>query len=123
MREVITLTWLYENWSLLVVIAAVAIIAASWLKKFTALPSEEQLNKVREWLLFAVIMAEKEYQSGTGQLKLRATYNDFLVKFPTLVTVIPFELFSQLVDEALDKMRKLLESNMDIRAYVEGLNE
>ena len=115
--------WLQNNWSLLVVIVAVVILGANWLKRITALPSDEQLNKVREWLLFAVIMAEKEYQSGTGQLKLRATYNDFLVKFPSLVTVIPFELFSQLVDEALEKMRKLLESNMDIKAYVEGLNE
>ena len=87
---------------------------------FLSLPSQTQLNKIKEWLLYAVMIVEKEYSHGTGQLKLRAAYNMFVERFPSLVTVISFELFSKLVDEALVEMKKILETNKDIKAYVSG---
>ena len=34
---------------------------------FVKMPSDKQLNKVREWLLYAVTKAEKELGGGTGQ--------------------------------------------------------
>lgn len=110
--------WLIDNWTLLVVTAAV--LAGVWyiLKRMSSGPSEEQLLKVKEWLLYAVIMAEKELGAGTGQLKLRYVYDMFVEKFPALVSIISFELFSRLVDEALEKMRHLLEYNKDIEDYV-----
>lgn len=112
--------WLIDNWSLLVVILSVVILGIVYVKKFVKMPSEEQIKKVKEWLLYAVIRAEKELGGGTGQLKLRYVYNLFVERFPALVSVIPFELFSLLVDEALEKMRHLLDTNLDIKAYVEG---
>ena len=114
------MTWLINNWSLLVVIACVAGLFLWYTKKFMQLPTETQISKVREWLLYAVIEAEKTYQSGTGRLKLAATYNEFCKVFPGLVTIISFELFSKLVDEALVQMRSLLETNKDIEFYVKG---
>lgn len=113
------MAWWSENWSFLVVVACALGIAFLWVKKFSKLPTEEQMEKIREWLLFAVIEAEKEYQSGTGRLKLVATYSRFCEVFPSLVTVISLETFSCLVDEALDEMRKILATNKDIAAYVE----
>ena len=110
--------WLTENWSLLVVIACFIGVAIFNVRKFTKLPSDEQLTKVKEWLLFCVIIVEKEYSSGTGQLKLRAAYSMFVDKFPTLVSVISFELFSKMVDEALVRMREILETNKDIEYYI-----
>lgn len=111
--------WFANNWSLLVVLAALLGIAVYYGKKFTSLPSDEQLNKVKQWLLYAVITVEKEYQSGTGVLKLRAAYNMFVERFPSLVTLISFELFSQFVDEALVEMRHILETNKDVEAYIQ----
>ena len=114
------MTWLINNWSFLVVIACVLGLIALYTKKFMALPTQQQLSTVREWLLYAVIEAEKCYQSGTGALKLRATYNEFCQVFPNLVAIISFELFSKLVDEALVQMKQLLETNKDIDEYVKG---
>ncbi len=112
--------WLIHNWSLLVVLGVVVGIGIHYVKKFSSLPSEAQLLKVKEWLLYAVMVVEKEYSHGTGQLKLRAAYSMFIDKFPSLVTVISFDLFSKFVDEALVEMRKILETNKDIDAYING---
>lgn len=115
--------FLYDNWSLLLIIAVAVIITARYLQKIYSMPSGEQQKKIKEWLLYAVIMAEKEFQNGTGQLKLRAVYNSFLEKFPSLVAIVSFELFSQYVDEALVEMKRILESNKDIEAYVQGFDK
>lgn len=115
--------WLIDNWSFLVVVASVVIVVIVYIKRFLEIPSNEQLVKVRQWLLYAVIEAEKQYHGGTGELKLRAVYNEFCKVFPSLVPIVSFKLFSALVDEALIKMRHLLETNFDIHYYVEGGNE
>ena len=113
------MAWISNNWSFLVVVACIAALGFFYVKKFANLPSDEQMAKIREWLLFAVIQAEKEYQSGTGRLKLVATYSKFCEVFPSLVTMISLEMFSRLVDDALVEMKKILETNKDIAAYVE----
>ena len=64
--------------------------------------------------------AEKELGGGTGKLKLRQVYDLFVVRFPWLVRVVPFELFSSMVDDALEEMRKMLENNKAVKAIVEG---
>lgn len=112
--------WIIDNWSLLVVISAVCTVAFMYVKKFTTLPTEEQLAKVKEWLLYAVMQAEGEFGGGTGKLKLHYVYDMFVTRFPRLVDVISFELFSKLVDEALEQMRKILETNLDI-TYALGI--
>lgn len=114
------MAWLINNWSLLVVIACVVGLGFWYVKRLRTLPTDAQLSKVREWLLYAVIEAEKYYQHGTGALKLRATYNEFCKVFPSLVNVISFELFSRLVDEALEQMRDILKNNLNIAEYVKG---
>lgn len=110
--------WIIDNWSLLIVILAGVVIVGMYIKKFIDMPSDEQIEKVREWLLYAVIEAEKQFQGGTGQIKLRYVYDMFVTKFPTLVSIISFELFSDLVDDALEQMRHLLETNANIADYV-----
>lgn len=112
--------WICENWSLLVVILAFCTVGLHCYKKFSGLPSEQQLNKIRQWLLFAVLEAEKIYSSGSGQAKLAYVYNLFIERFPALAPTIPFAVFSQMVDEVLEQMRHLLETNESIRKYVEG---
>ena len=108
-----------ENWALIV--ALVAAITAGVVAgiKFYNMPTDKQLSKVKEWLLYAVTMAEKELGGGTGKLKLRYVYDLFLTKFSWLARLITFEQFSVLVDEALEEMKKLLESNKSVQQLVE----
>lgn len=77
-------------------------------------------NKVNEWLKYAVTMAEKELGSGTGQLKLREVYNWFIDQFPVFSKLLPFSIFSKMVDNALEWMRLQLENNDNIRNFIEG---
>ena len=109
-----------DNWPIYVLILAAVVVVGLWIKRFTSLPSAEQQAKIKEWLLYAVIMAEKEFGSGTGKLKLASVYAEFLEVFPDLASIISFELFSSLVDEVLVQMREILETNKDIEAYVEN---
>ena len=83
-----------NNWYILVAAVAAVAVVIWFICKFFKLPRESQIAKVKEWLLFAVTQAEKEFGSGTGQLKLRYVYDMFVTKFPYLVQFISFETFS-----------------------------
>ena len=109
-----------EYWPLILVTLASICVIAYFVYIFIKMPTAKQLEKVKEWLLFAVTEAEKEFGSGTGQIKLRYVYDKFLTKFPYLTSVISFELFSNLVDETLIKFRELLELNKNIQNYVDN---
>lgn len=109
-----------QNWFLMVASLAVTLMCIWIMVDFTRQPKEEQLEKVREWLLYACTMAEAELGSGSGQLKLRLCYDWFLERFPALAKVISFASFSVMVDGALDKMREMLATNSAIRSIVEG---
>jgi len=111
--------WLIDNWSLLVILLAFCFVAYIRFKKLAELPSEEQQAKIKEWLLYAVVLAEKELGSGTGAIKLRYVYSLFVDKFPSIAPVVSFELFSRWVDEVLEQMKHLLDTNLDVKAYVE----
>jgi hypothetical protein len=86
--------------------------------QFSKEPTDKKIQMVKEWLLYAVIQAEKDLGSGTGQIKLRYVWDMFLKTFPALASVVSFEMFSALVDEALEQMKHLLATNKDIEAYV-----
>jgi len=77
-------------------------------------------NKCIEWLKCAVAEVEKYLGSGTGQLKLRKVYDMFIDKFPAFSTIVPFALFSYWVDLALKWFEKQLESNVNVKNFVES---
>lgn len=112
--------WFIENWSLLVVIAAVIFLCAVYCNRFMRLPSDRKIDLVKQWALYVVIEMERIYGKGTGSLKLAAAYDAFIKAFPDLVPLVPFELFSKIIDEALERMRHLLDTNLDIKEYVDG---
>lgn len=114
--------FIMENWPLMVGGLAVVIAAAVAVTRFLGLPTESQLAKVREWLLWAVTEAEKDLGGGTGKLKLRQVYDLFVTRFPWLAKLVSFELFSSMVDDALEEMRDMLETNEAAKAFVEGAN-
>lgn len=111
--------FLYDNWFLIMIVLSAIILAVRTIRIYSKLPSEEQLKKVKAYLLFVVLQCEKELGKGTGKAKLSMAYSMFVEHFPSLVPILPFEVFSRMVDEVLVEMRNLLETNIDIKAYVE----
>lgn len=88
--------------------------------KFVKLGKDKKLEMVNEWLLLAVVQAEKELGGGTGQIKLRYVYDMFIAKFKYFAMMITFEQFSLMVDIALDKMKVMLKDNSQLQNYIEG---
>ena len=93
------------------IIAALALLLGIVVFRFKA--------NVKEWLLWAVTDAENFLGTGTGKLKLRYVYDKCVEKFPAVKYVLPFSVFSVWVDEALILMRKEIEKNPNIAAFVE----
>lgn len=112
--------FLIAYWWLLIIVVAVLAVAGYAVYVFIKMPSNSQITKVKEWLLWAVTEAERELGSGTGQLKLRYVYDMFIVKFPAIAKVISFEAFSLMVDEVLEKFRDLLDKNQSLQNYITG---
>ena len=93
-------------------------IAIAALYYFMTLSKDKQIQMVKNWLLLAVVEAEKALGSGTGQLKLRYVYDLFITRFKYLSLVISFPQFSMLVDEALDTMRNMIANNKQVEQYI-----
>ena len=93
-------------------------VAAYAIYYFMTLSKDKQLQMVKDWLLLAVVEAEKALGSGTGQLKLRYVYDLFISKFKYLSLVISFSQFSLLVDEALETMRSMIANNKQVENYI-----
>ena len=88
---------------------------------FYKMSKEEQVAKVREWLLLAVCEAEKALGSGTGRLKLRMVYGEFVDKFTWVAKFMTFDEFSNMVDEALNEMKVLVQTNEAIKTFIENV--
>lgn len=108
------MNFMVENGLMLFVLALCCIALVLHIMMFFQKPTEEQLTCLKNWLLGAVIEAEKEFGSNTGALKLRSVYDKFVVRLPWLAKLITFEQFSGYVDNALDEMEELLQSNKTI---------
>lgn len=106
-------------WLIVIAVAAVAVAVKVVYNFFASTTKEERYTAIKEWLVYAVAMAEKELGSGTGALKLREVYDKFLTKFPAVVTkAITFATFSKLVDEALITFNNMLKNNKAVKEYV-----
>lgn len=112
--------FLINNWATIFVVIALIGAVFTSAKKFVCQSTEEQIARVKKWLLWAVTEAEKELGSGTGKLKLTSVYDMFVQRFPWVAKVITFERFSALVDEVLEDMRNMLKQNKAVAEYVEN---
>lgn len=119
MKEV--LTWITENWALLVAGVAIVVVAIKGIQSFRNLPTETQISKVKECLLNWVVEAERELGGGTGKVKLSMVYGWFVTAFPILKNFISFETFSVWVDEALEEMENMLSTNENLKTAVQGI--
>ena len=111
-----------ENWAIAVSVVVTVAVAALAIYQFFLLPTDKQKEKVKEWLVWACIEAEKELQSGTGQAKLRRVYNAFIAvrAFSWLAKIISFDTFSAYVSEALAEAKKMIINSESLAVYVYG---
>lgn len=112
--------YIVDNWYIIVGFIAAALAAVLAVRVFWGLPTKAQIAAVKQWLLGAVTEAEKALGGGTGKLKLRQVYDLFVQRFPWIARVVSFETFSGWVDDSLDDMREMLETNEAASAYVAG---
>jgi len=110
--------FLVTYWAEIVWLIAIVVITVVAVKEFIPLSKDEQYEQIKGWLLGAVTLAEKEYGSGTGKIKLSTVYDKFVEKFPWIAKVLTFEMFSKYVDDALVEMRNLLSTNEDVASIV-----
>ena len=110
--------WMVNNWYMIVIAAACVLMVAALVIGFFDLDRDAQIEKVKEWLKYAVLQAEKELKSGTGAAKLSMVYDMFVSRFGWLARVITFAQFSKLVDEALVWLRVQLEHNDNIKEII-----
>ena len=68
----------------------------------------------KNWLVWAVAEAEAVLGSKTGQLKLRYVYDLAVIRFPIMSKILPFAVFSKLVDAALAVMNDMIANNTSI---------
>ncbi len=110
--------FLVTYWAEIVWLIAIAVITVVAVKEFIPLPKDKQYEQIKGWLLGAVTLAEKEYGSGTGKIKLSTVYDKFVERFPWIAKVLTFEMFSKYVDDALVEMRNLLSTNKNVASIV-----
>lgn len=92
------------------IVAVFLVVFTMWLMGF------------KEWLVWAVAEAEKVLGSGTGQLKLRYVYDLAVARFPIMAKVMPFNMFSKMVDAALNIMNTMIVNNDEIAVTITNQN-
>lgn len=105
-----------NNFAFWIVLFVICFALGMFLGKFVKKSREEKIQVVKNWLLYAVAMAEKELGSGTGRIKLGQVYEQFLLVFPQLQRFISFDMFAKLVDDVLIQFQELIEENVTIAA-------
>ena len=91
----------------MIVIALILLLIAMWKKGYK--------KQVKEILLVLVIQAEKAWGSGTGAVKFSEVYN----KLPTIVTLLfTRNDIEQMINDAVEQMKKYIESNSAVRSIV-----
>ena len=118
------MNFLVENWYLLIGGIALLAFVVYCVYTFLGMPTDRQKAKVKEWLVWGCIEAERALQSGTGQLKLRRVYNMFcsVPAFTWVAKIVSFDLFSKWVSDALVTVKEMLVSNSTLATYVYGDN-
>lgn len=115
--------FIFNNWYSIAVVLVFIGGGVMAVIRFMGLTKNQRYESIRGWLLQAVLMAEREFGSGTGRLKLSSVYAEFCKQLPWLAKVVPFETFSGYVDKALDEMKDILNKNAAIASVVESKGE
>jgi len=110
---------LFQYYDLILVLIISVSVFGYGIYKFVSTPSESQKEQIRTVLLQLVIQAEKSFGSKTGKIKFSFVYGELLKHFAWL-KYIPLMVIEKLVEDSLDTMQHLLETNENVREIVEG---
>ena len=98
-----------DNTQISIIIAVIVIAVAAIVLVI------KQPQKVKEWLVYAVSVAEEELGGGTGPFKLLKVYNMFVERYPVFKVLVSYETFKGWVNLALEKMEEMLEKNNAVK--------
>ena len=114
---------LIEYWYFFVIIAALGFLIGTTINKFIQMPNSQKLNSIKQWAIYACALAQKELGSGTGELKMRYTYDLFVSTFPFLAQIISYERYKEIAENALLEFKRMLETNPNVKRLVEENEE
>ena len=112
------LKMIIENWLIFVIAFILVLFAVYAVLRFLKLTPQQQLGKVKTALLYMVTEAEKELKSKTGRVKRSMVWEWIVERFPIISLFITEEKYDELLDQALEEFRKMLESNDSLYDYV-----
>lgn len=112
------LKMILENWLIFVIAFILVLLAVYAVLRFLKLTPQQQLGKVKTALLYMVTEAEKELKSKTGRVKRSMVWDWLVERFPIISLFITEEKYDELLDQALDEFRKMLEGNDSLYDYV-----
>ena len=112
------LKMIIENWLIFVIAFILVLLAVYAVLRFLKLTPQQQLGKVKTALLYMVTEAEKELKSKTGRVKRSMVWEWLVERFPIISLFITEEKYDELLDQALEEFRKMLEGNDSLYDYV-----
>lgn len=105
------LNFILENWDSILGALAIIIVAV--------LAVVKQEKAVIFKMLYALVTeAEKQYGSGTGELKLSSVIAQIYEKAPAAVKVIPVSTLQSWVEEALEAAKEKWAKNSNVATYI-----
>lgn len=112
------LNFLINYWDIILIAIAVLTVSGVSIINFSKKSTAEKMKSVKEWAIYACALAEAHLGSGTGQLKMRETYDMFIVRFPNLAKIVPFEIYKATAEIALTEFKKMLELNPNVKDLI-----
>lgn len=79
-------------------------------------------SHIRNWFLYAVVEAEKQFGPKMGKIKKSAVYDAFIQRFPNM-KFISEDQFDKLIDDSLSFLHQLMEGNQKISNYIDDDNK
>lgn len=113
-----TVKMILENWVYFFILLVLGLLTVYAILRFMKLTPKQQLEKVKTALLYMVTEAEKELKSKTGRVKRSMVWEWLVERFPIITLFITEKKYDELLDQALEEFRKMLEDNASLYDYV-----
>lgn len=113
-----TVKMILENWVYFFILLVMGLLTVYAILRFMKLTPKQQLDKVKTALLYMVTEAEKELKSKTGRVKRSMVWEWLVERFPIITLFITEKKYDELLDQALEEFRKMLEDNASLYDYV-----
>lgn len=98
---------LIQNIEIVVTLIIALIVLGAYCYSFITQPSDKRKARIKKVALSLVFMAEKEFASKTGKLKLAYVYTELITRLPYL-RYVPLSVVEKLIEDALVEMKTIL---------------